>query len=499
MKLKALLKNIPVSAVKGSKETEITGICSNSKCVAPGNLFIVKKGAIADGRAYISEAISAGAAAILTDIYNPFLKQIVQVIHPEPVVIEGMIAARFYQEPSSGLYMVGITGTNGKTTCSYLVKHLLDAVDKPCGVIGTIEYIIGAHRYPATHTTPDVITNQRLLKEMLVNGCKAAAMEVSSHALDQGRVSQIDFDAAIFTNLTQDHLDYHLTMDAYAAAKKKLFSLLKPEFNKKTQHFPKTAIINNDSAWSGLMKEGCKVPVMTYGLLGEADIVATDIRLTKEGSCFNVRYRGQTVPFSWNVIGRFNISNCLAAAALGLSLGIDLRKISEIISCFNLTAGRLEKVPNSLGLHIYVDFAHTDDALKNVLECLNEIRTGKIITVFGCGGNKDRGKRPKMAQVAQELSDMVVVTSDNPRDEDPAAICQEIVQGFKLDKKYFVEIDRRLAIQLALDHAQPDDMILIAGKGHENYQIFNHKTVEFDDRLVAAELCQKLSKNQVLI
>ena len=212
-----------------------------------------------------------------------------------------------------------------------------------------------------------------------------------------------------------------------------------------------------------------------------------------------MKYRGQTVPFSWNVIGRFNISNCLAAAALGLSLGIDLRKISEIISCFNLTAGRLEKVPNSLGLHIYVDFAHTDDALKNVLECLNEIRTGKIITVFGCGGNKDRGKRPKMAQVAQELSDIVVVTSDNPRDEDPAAICQEIVQGFTLDKKYFVEIDRRLAIQLAIDHAQPDDMILIAGKGHENYQIFNHKTVEFDDRLVTAELCQKLSTNQVLL
>jgi UDP-N-acetylmuramoyl-L-alanyl-D-glutamate--2,6-diaminopimelate ligase len=489
MKLKVLLKGIWVSSIKGSKEIEITGVCSNSKYVAPGNLFIVKKGLTEDGRHYISEAISAGAVAILTDIYNPFLKKIVQIIHPEPMSIEGMIASKYYQDPSLELFMVGITGTNGKTTCSYLVKHLFEALGKPCGVIGTIEYIIGAHRYPSTHTTPDAITNQRLLKEMIANGCKAAAMEVSSHALEQGRVSQIDFDTAIFTNLTQDHLDYHLTMDNYASAKGKLFSLLNPKPNKKT-HSPKTAIINNDSPWSGFMKKMCKVPIITYGMVEEADLRAIDIQLTKEQTFFKVKYKEQIVPFHWKLIGRYNISNCLAVAALGVSLGIDLEKIAQIMSCFHPAMGRLEKVPNSAGLHIYVDYAHTDDALKNVLECLNEIKTGRIITVFGCGGNRDHGKRPKMAQIAEELSDSVIVTSDNPRDEDPSAICQEIISGFRHQKNYIVEVDRRLAIKMAIDSAHTNDIVLIAGKGHENYQVFSHKTIEFDDRIVAAQLCQ---------
>lgn len=483
MKLKVLLKEIQGIVCKGSKEVEINGICSNSKYVAPGNLFIAKRGRHEDGNHYILEAISAGASAIVTDIYNPFLGKISQVIHPEPAQIEGCLAARFYHHPSKELLLVGITGTNGKTTCSFLAKHLLDHLDKPCGVIGTIEYVIGQHRYPSTHTTPEGITSQRLLREMVLNGCKSGAMEVSSHALHQDRVASIAFDYAIFTNLSLDHLDYHGTMMEYALAKSKLFSSLQASGNK-----PAKAIINADSTWSKIILEQCTAPVISYGILSAADVMAKNIVLTNRYSHFDVVYKGQTVPFSWKAIGRFNISNCLAITALGLSLGVSLEKIASIISTFSPAAGRLEEVPNERGYYIYIDYAHTPDALENVLVCLNEVKTGKMITVFGCGGNRDRSKRPLMAQVAEKLSDHVIVTSDNPRDEDPQVICDEIIAGFS-NNAYLVELDRRKAIEMAVNLAEKGDIILIAGKGHEHYQICSHKTIEFDDRQVAADIC----------
>jgi UDP-N-acetylmuramoyl-L-alanyl-D-glutamate--2,6-diaminopimelate ligase len=489
MKLKNLLKDIVVDSIKGSKDIEINGISSNSKCIWPGNMFISKKGSSDEGYNYISEAISAGASCIVTDMYNPFLTNVTQVITKDVLNIEGALADNFYSHPSKQLFMVGITGTSGKTTTAFLVKHLLDNLEMNSGLIGTVEYITGKNKYKASLTTPDVLTNQKLLNEMDHFGCKSCVMEVSSHALEQKRVSHIDFDVAIFTNLSLEHLDYHETMENYALAKQKLFKdYLNAPFKKGLPKV-KVAIVNKDNPWHEKMIECCKHKVVTYGFSEGAQVRAFDVKLTAKGSSFKVSYEGKIADFSLNLLGKFNISNALSAITLGLLLGHCLEQISLIMKQASAIQGRLERVHNNLGINIYVDFAHKDDALRNVLECLKEFKENRIITVFGCGGNRDKNKRPKMAQVAEELSDEVIVTSDNPRDEEPRKIIEEILSGFKGKTKYLVEEDRKKAIELALKRAQKNDIILIAGKGHETYQIFAHKTIEFDDRLIAAELC----------
>lgn len=486
MKLKKLLKDIPIASVKGSREVEITGICANSKLVSPGSLFVAKKGRVDDGNQYISEAVSAGAAAVLTDIYDPSLKNVVQIIHPNAAQIEGAIAAQYYQFPSEQLFMVGITGTNGKTTTAFLIKHLLDKLKLPCGLMGTIEYIIGDHRYHAVRTTPDVHTNHKLLREMCLNGCRAAVMEVTSHAMDQGRVAHIHYDVAIFTNLSLDHLDYHRSMEKYCEAKNLLFRSLGTG-KKKSAH----AVVNVDSPWHKQILEGCKAKLLTYGIENSADLRASNIHMEGKGNHFDVTFGGKTVTFFSPLVGRFNIYNCLAAIAVGMIRGESLETLSQLLPTFPSVAGRLEPVPNNLDIKIYVDFAHSDDALVNVLQCLREFKKGRLITVFGCGGDRDRTKRPKMAQAAEEGSDICIVTSDNPRSENPEAICQEIVAGFKNPKNHLVEPDRYAAIEKAIVLAEPGDMILIAGKGHEKYQIFAHKTIEFDDSKIAAQICVK--------
>lgn len=491
MKLKKLLKDLPINQVKGSKDLDITGICANSKLVAPGNLFVARKGRTDDGTVFIPEAIAAGAVAILTDIYDPLLnKDITQLIHPDVAKIECQVAAHYYQFASNELYMVGLTGTNGKTTTSFLIKHLLDTIEGNCGLIGTIEYIIGQHRYEATRTTPDVSTNHKMLREMVNQGCRNAVMEVTSHALDQGRVEMIDFDVAIFTNLSLDHLDYHRTMDRYAEAKNILFRNLDPTKKKPNRPFPKKAIVNADSSWTKKILEGCQADVLSYGLSPEADLSAKDIHLSSTGTTLKLRFKGEEVMLKWPLVGRFNAYNCLATAAVGISRSIPLHEIAEIMSSAPSVSGRLEPVPNELGLKIYVDFAHSDDALANVLECLQELKTGRIIVVFGCGGDRDTGKRPKMAHVCEEFADLVIVTSDNPRTENPVDIAHQITRGFSRQDNHIVELDRRKAIEIAIDAAAPEDIVLIAGKGHETYQIFAHKTIEFDDRKVASQICQ---------
>lgn len=489
MKLKKLLKDIPVHHVKGSKDVDVTGICINSKVIAPGNLFIAKKGRSDDGSLYIPEALAGGAAAILTDIFDPTLKGVVQIIHPCAAEIEGKIAAEFYQHPSEELFTVAITGTNGKTTTSFMIKHLLD-MQGACGLIGTIEYIIGSHRYQASRTTPDASSNQKMLREMVLQGCQSAVMEVTSHALDQGRVDQIDFDVAIFTNLTLDHLDYHHTMEEYCAAKRKLFQGLQPH-KKKKMGTPKTAVVNADSLWATTMLEQCTAQVLTYGIDHVCDIRASHITLTPGATKFSLCYQGQTYACSCPLIGRHNVYNYLATVAVGLVRHIPLPKIIERLAHMPCVPGRLEPVPNSLSLPIFVDFAHTEDALINVLTCLRELGPARLITVFGCGGDRDRSKRPKMAAATEEYGDFSILTSDNPRSEDPLAICLEVAKGFKDPARYVIEVDRRTAIEKAIQMATPRDIILIAGKGHEPYQIFAHKTIEFDDRKVAAQVCEK--------
>ncbi len=486
MKLKKLLKAFPEIVVHGSKEIDIKGISANSKSIGPGYLFIAKKGLIYDGVRFISDAIAAGASAVLSDLYDPFCKHIVQLIHPRVAQVEAKLAQVYYDHSDRELFLVGITGTNGKTTTSYLIKYLLDKLDMPTGLIGTIERIVGHHVFPSNQTTPDVITNYRLFHEMKTQGCQACVMEVSSHALDQGRVSGVEYDVAIFTNLTQDHLDYHHDMERYAAAKAQLFTL---ESSNKAR-FAKTAVVNADSPWYSRMVQECKGTVLTYGIDSPCDLRAEQVQLSHDGAKMVVSYQGKQVFFHSPLIGRFNIYNCLAAIATGLVRGFPLEAILKILTHFPKVPGRLERVPNAKKIPIFVDYAHTDDALKNVLETLKEVKTGRLITVFGCGGDRDQGKRPKMGAIAEELSDVAIVTSDNPRQEDPEEIIRQVLSGFARPADAMVIVDRKEAIHAATEMASPSDIILIAGKGHETYQIFSHQTINFDDRLVAEEACR---------
>ncbi len=481
MKLKKLLKNFPELLVKGSKEIEITGICSHSKMVAPGNLFVAKKGTYQDGAKFTQEAVHAGAVAVLIDFHDPFL-DVVQIIASDVAQMEAALAAEYYHTPSKELTLIGITGTSGKTTTSYLVRELLEASNISTGLIGTVEWIVGKNHFTPTLTTPDVITNQKLLREMCHQHCQAAVMEVSSHALDQNRVQQIQFQRALFTNLTHEHLDYHQTMEQYAYAKRKLFQSLREE---------QWAIFNADDPYASFMIDSCVAQKMAYGLGPKLPLFASDIELTEKGMRFMVHAQGKTLPMKSALIGKFNVYNLLAAIALGLSFSIPLETCIERLSGFKGAPGRLQKIKNSLGLHIFVDYAHKGDALKNVLLTLQEIKQGKIITVFGCGGNRDRGKRGQMGQIAQTLSDLIIVTNDNPRNEDPEAIAKEIFEGITPADNVILELDRKEAIRKAIQTATSKDLILIAGKGHETYQIFAHQTIDFDDGKIAQQLCEE--------
>jgi UDP-N-acetylmuramoyl-L-alanyl-D-glutamate--2,6-diaminopimelate ligase len=313
-------------------------------------------------------------------------------------------------------------------------------------------------------------------------------MEVTSHALDQHRVAEIEYDVAVFSNLTLDHLDYHHTMEEYCKAKNRLFQHLgRGEIKKR---HVKAAVINGDSPWHTQITSGCQQPILTYSIEGKADLQASHIQLDQRGTLLQLTYQGKTTPCHFPLVGRFNIYNCLAAIGVALTRNYSLESILERMTTLPPIRGRLEPVQNALNLKIYVDFAHSDDALSNVLSCLNELKKeGRIITVFGCGGDRDQSKRPKMAEVSEQLSNFTIVTSDNPRSENPEAICQAIARGFKKKESYTIELDRRQAIQKAIEIATPKDIILIAGKGHETYQIFAHKTVEFDDCKVAADIC----------
>ncbi len=480
MKLKTLIRHAGKGLIlKGSSNPEITGITSHSKKVGFGNLFIAKKGLSHDGSAFIEEAMAAGAAAVLTDLYNPFLKkEIVQLITSDIVGMEAHLAKTFFDAPDAKLFIVGITGTNGKTTTAYLIHHILESLQIPCGLIGTVEWRVGSHIFPPSHTTPDLLTCYKLFSDMVQAGSQAAAIEISSHALDQKRIKNLDIDVAVFTNLTQDHLDYHQSMDSYAAAKAKLFS--EEYFSKKNQGG--FAIVNKDSPYFETMTQNTPRTVLSYGIEEIADLQAQEVKLNEEGLAFTLLYQGEKFQLQSQLSGRFNVYNILAAMGACLVKKIPLPQVIQAIKTFKTVPGRLERVPNKRGLHIFVDYAHTDNALENVLKTLQEFKRGKVITVFGCGGDRDALKRPKMGRVAEEFSDQIIITSDNPRHEDPSKIIQEIVTGLKNPEKALIHPDRSTAIQEAIGHAKAGDTILIAGKGHENYQIFAHQTLSFDDK-----------------
>ena len=476
MRLKKLFKDIDVIFSKGSKDIEITGVCSHSQFVAPGNLFIAKKG----GSTFIPEAIRAGAIAIVTDLYNPFIKDVQQIIHPNISEIEPIIVNRYYRFPSSHLLMIGITGTNGKTTSSYLIHHLLNRKESPSGLIGTIECITGKNRFPSQLTTADVVTNQRYLREMVDFGIQSAVMEVTSHGLDQNRVDGIDFDIGIFTNLSQDHLDYHKTMENYASAKIKLFEKMKDPL--------KTAVINIDDPISEKMIGKTGVKVVTFGVEKKADVKATDISFSLEGTEFITHYQGKSFRVKTPMLGRYNVYNCLAALSVGISQGLEIAYLQKKMQTFPGVPGRLERIQNTKGIYLFVDFAHTEQALLQVLSTLSQIKKNRIITIFGCGGDRDQTKRPMMGEAAEKYSDEMIITSDNPRSEEPIEICRQVTLGLIGKKPFSIEVDRKKAMAMGIEMARPGDIVLIAGRGHEPFQKIGGIQVPFDDREVARKL-----------
>jgi UDP-N-acetylmuramoyl-L-alanyl-D-glutamate--2,6-diaminopimelate ligase len=349
-------------------------------------------------------------------------------------------------------------------------------------MIGTVEYVIGAFHYNPTHTTPDLLTNHKMLREMCLQKCQAAVMEVTSHALDQGRVDQIHYNAVVYTNLTHEHLDYHRTMEEYAAAKRKLFTSLSED---------SFAIVNVDCPWAEVVTRGTKAKKITYAIVHDGDLRASDITMDAHGTKLILSWQGQKEAVFLPCIGEFNIYNAMAAAAVALSRGLPLSQVIELLAHLPRVPGRLEKVANTQGLSIFVDFAHTEDALRHALKALRPLCRGKLVVIFGCGGDRDQEKRPLMGKAAEEFADRVIITTDNPRRENPPQILQDILKGM-IDNRHQVISDRRQAIEEGIKHLQQGDILLIAGRGHERSQIFANQILDFHDVTVAEELCRGL-------
>jgi UDP-N-acetylmuramoyl-L-alanyl-D-glutamate--2,6-diaminopimelate ligase len=480
MQLKYLIQNLPDAVVNGPAEREITGLAYDSRKVRPGMLFAALRGEKVDGAAFLDLAIAAGAVAVLGENIDPDAR-VTTVRTPHARAALAQVAAAFYQQPAQRLKMLGVTGTNGKTTTTFLIKHICDKELLRCGLLGTVRYEIGDRILPAARTTPESLDVHEMLSQMRSAGCKAAAMEVSSHALAQDRVRCIEWDCAVFTNLTQDHLDYHGTMEAYFEAKSLLFTGLAGQKKKAV------AVINADDRYGAKLTRMCgATPVVTYGLGVRADFRASEVKTDFSGTSYHLDAKGKSFLVRLPLIGRFNVYNSLAAIAAAASVGIEVRNAVLALANAPHVPGRLEAAPIKRQFRVFIDYAHTDDALINVMKTLRELSPRRLIVVFGCGGNRDKAKRPKMAAAVDELADWGIITSDNPRKEDPQAIIEDIVAGYR-GHNYEVIADRREAIFKAIGMAQPRDIVLLAGKGHEAYQEFADHTVPFDDVHTAVE------------
>jgi len=490
MKLKQLLSFLQVREVSGEADVEISGVHADSRRIKKGDLFVALRGEKTDGHDHVGEAVSNGAAAIVCERSMGAVSSVAQIRVADTRVALASLASAFHGKPSSQMKVIGITGTNGKTTTSYLIAGILEAAGLATGVIGTVAYRIGQRELPAPNTTPIADDLQELLAKMLQAGMKAVVMEVSSHSLVQHRVDEIAWDTGVFTNLTQDHLDYHGTMEAYLEAKKILFQQLGVSGKKAA------AVLNHDDArFEDFRKAvGEDVSVLSYGLQSGADVRATNVEFSIEGCRFQLEWKKESIRIATPLCGSHNVMNCLAAAASALAMGIDLRAVRQGLESVQKIPGRLERVGcDAAPFAVFVDYAHTDDALRNVLVTLRPLTQGRLITVFGCGGNRDKAKRPLMAKVVGELSDDNIVTTDNPRFEEPDAIAQDIVKGFGKKKNFEVILDRRQAIRRALEKAKAGDVVLLAGKGHETYQDVKGMKSPFDDRQIALETLEQIS------
>jgi UDP-N-acetylmuramoyl-L-alanyl-D-glutamate--2,6-diaminopimelate ligase len=494
MQLSDLVKGLKGAVIHGSLEREVTNLCYDSRRAGPGSLFIAVPGGVVDGHNFIQQAVERGAVAVVAE--KPGLStRVTTVVVKNSREALAQLASRFFGDPSQKLRMIGITGTNGKTTTAFLVKHLLERAGQSTGLIGTVQYEIGERRLPAQRTTPESLDLQDLLRQCVDSGSRNVVMEVSSHALSQGRTAGIAFDAAGFTNLTQDHLDFHRDMKQYFEAKAILFENLRPKNGK-----PPVAVINIDDP-SGpklIAKLGKDFSVITFGMGARADFRASNFKIELGGTAYQLDAKEKSYLVRLPLIGRFNIYNSLAALALANAAGVDVRACVLAMAKAPQIPGRLEAVRAKRQFQVYVDYAHTDDALINVLKTCKDLNPNRLILVFGCGGNRDRDKRAKMGSAADQLADYSIITSDNPRKEDPEAIIRDIEAGFQ-GKNYEKIIDRKQAITRAIGMAQARDIILIAGKGHEKTQEFSDHTIPFDDVETASRALEErpveLTKN----
>lgn len=478
--------NRPADALK------ITGMTHDSRKVRPGDLFVALKGHKQDGHDKAMEAVRAGAAAVVAERVLGLTVPVAVVSSTQKVL--STLAARFYRFPSRDMTIVGVTGTNGKTTITYMLESIFSAAGLSSGVMGTVNYRWKNTVEKAPNTTPLALELQQMLYRMKSEGVTHVAMEVSSHSLVLDRVDDVSFSTAVFTNLTRDHLDFHKTMEDYFFAKALLFDILASSVGGAKN---KCAIINRDDAWADKFLSRVKTQSMTYGLKSISPLSAVDLKLNATGTSFSLIGAKGRFPFRLNTVGTHNIYNALAAAGAALSLGIPMEKIQKGLEGLAGIPGRLERVtgPKPMPFQVFVDYAHTDDALRNVLDTLRPLTARRLITVFGCGGDRDRTKRPLMGAMATKKSDHVVVTSDNPRTEDPSSITADIEEGIRGagNTNYEVVLDRAEAIRKALLSAREGDVVLIAGKGHETYQIFKDRTIDFDDREAARAIMRTLA------
>ena len=495
MTLATLLLTLDAVSTTGNLDVELSGITDDSREVARGSLFVAVKGQQVDGHSFVTEVYRQPVGGVV--VQAPFQAP-VHVRKGSPAWIEvkdsrkalGRLAARFFENPSQSLLMVGVTGTNGKTTVAHVSQAILERGGDRTGLMGTVGYHVGAEYQAASHTTPGAIPLQTFLRRMVDAGMDTAVLEVSSHALALDRVEGCEFDVVVFTNLTQDHLDFHETMESYYHAKLRLFQeFVVPAF--KTG--PKRAIINIDDPWGVRLQAETPVSVWTYSLRRGADIYATDVTLSMDGTRFTVHTPRGTVDIESALVGEHNVSNLLASIGVGLARDMSLEDVRQGIRGCRTVPGRFERVDAGQSFSVIVDYAHTEDALARLLAVARQLRRERIITVFGCGGDRDPGKRPNMGRVAAQRSHVVFLTSDNPRTEDPDSILHDIEQGvlgLPASERGTLHVipDRRTAIRAALLEARPGDMVLIAGKGHEDYQVIGKTRHRFDDREVACEL-----------
>jgi UDP-N-acetylmuramoyl-L-alanyl-D-glutamate--2,6-diaminopimelate ligase len=498
MRLSQLMRGIETLSLSGRADGDVASVCYDSRKCCRGSLFVAISGIRVDGHAFIADAIHRGANVVVHEKEFAPVAGVNSVRVRDSRRVLGNLGRNYFGDPSASLCLIAVVGTNGKTTVTYLLESILKAAGYGVGVLGTVNYRYGGNSFPAPNTTPESFEMQRILREMKDHGITHCVTEVSSHAIDLGRVDDCAFDLGIFTNLSQDHLDYHLTMENYFQAKKRFFHEVLPAGEKKR---PQRMIVNADDPWGQRILHEVAGERITYGIESPCNLIASPFRLSLTGVEATLCFEGERIVVSSSLLGRFNLYNMMAAAAAALALGIPGKFIEEGIETLSHVPGRLEKVSIEGQPSVFVDYAHTDDALRRVLQNLITFRTGRVITVFGCGGDRDRGKRPLMGEAATTLSNLTILTSDNPRTEDALEIIREIETGIRTEKMiniddftrssgergYLILPDRKEAIAAAIRTASQSDIVLIAGKGHEDYQIIGMEKFPFDDRVIARE------------